>query len=75
MSYLATARSVVTGYERNESDEITPALTGPDVSLALVALQDEIVAAASAAQARFDRQRYDELWHHWYVLQEKESAA
>jgi hypothetical protein len=42
--------------------------------LALFALQDEIVAAATAAQSAFDRQHYDSLWERWYALQEQEAT-
>jgi hypothetical protein len=31
----------------------------------------EIVAAASAVHARFDRQHFDELWRRWSELQEE----
>jgi hypothetical protein len=40
----------------------------------LLVLQDEIVAAATAAQSAFDRAAYDELWRRWYALQEQETA-
>jgi hypothetical protein len=53
-------------YEKNEINEISP--TG--ASRTLLALQDEIVAAATAAQSAFDRAAYDELWRRWYVLQD-----
>ena len=82
MSYLAIARAVVTGYERNESDEKSPTLSAQDRApstrfepilpadaATLLALQDEIVAAASAARDAFDRAAYDELWRRWHALQ------
>ncbi len=34
-------------------------------------LREEIVAAASAAHARFERARFDELWRRWSELQEE----
>ena len=37
--------------------------------LAELRLREEIVATASAVQARFDRERYDELWCRWSELQ------
>jgi hypothetical protein len=39
--------------------------------LAELRLREQIVTAASAAQARFDRERYDELWCRWSALQEE----
>jgi hypothetical protein len=73
VSYLATARRVVTGYERNESDEETAALTQSGVHFALLVLQDEIVAAASTARDAFDRQHFDRLWAEWHALQAEET--
>jgi hypothetical protein len=35
-------------------------------------LREAIVAAASAVHARFDRERYDELWRRWSELQAEE---
>jgi hypothetical protein len=35
--------------------------------LSLLALQDEIVAAASAARDAFDREAYDALWVRWGI--------
>jgi hypothetical protein len=35
--------------------------------LALLALQDEIVAAATAARDAFDREAYDALWVRWGI--------
>jgi hypothetical protein len=35
-------------------------------------LREEIVAAAAAVHARFDRERYDELWRRWSELQAEE---
>ena len=43
--------------------------------LALLALQDEIVAAAGAARDAFDRQHYDELWRRWHALQAEEVTS
>jgi hypothetical protein len=40
--------------------------------LTLLALQDEIVAAASAAQSAFDRAAYDQIWAEWHMLAEQE---
>jgi hypothetical protein len=37
--------------------------------LALLALQGQIVEAASAARERFDRDTYDRLWREWYDLE------
>jgi hypothetical protein len=37
--------------------------------LTLLALQDEIVRAASVAQDAFSRRHYDELWAEWHALQ------
>jgi hypothetical protein len=45
--------------------------TNKPALLAELRLREEIVAAASAAHARFDRQRYDELWHRWAERQEE----
>ena len=42
--------------------------------LALFALQDEIVSAATAARDAFDRQHYDELWRQWYAVQNEGNA-
>ena len=39
--------------------------------LAELRLREQIVSAASAAQASFDRQRYDELWGLWSARQEE----
>ena len=41
--------------------------------LATFHLQDQIVAAASAAQDAFDRVLYDELWQRWHELQGQEA--
>jgi hypothetical protein len=35
-------------------------------------LREEIIAAASAAHSRFDRQQYDRLWGEWHALQAEE---
>jgi hypothetical protein len=35
-------------------------------------LREEIVAAASAAHARFDRHYFDQLWAEWQRLQNEE---
>jgi hypothetical protein len=58
MSYLAIARSVVTGYERNESDEKrwTPGVS--EVEL----LKASIIAAVDVEPGDFDRAKYDRLW-------------
>jgi hypothetical protein len=39
--------------------------------LASLALQEQIVAAATAATAAFDRAEYDHLWTEWHALQEE----
>jgi hypothetical protein len=41
--------------------------------LTLLALQDEIVRTASAAQDAFDRQHYDRLWERWHALHDQET--
>jgi hypothetical protein len=43
--------------------------------VALLALQDEIVAAASAARDAFDRAAYDALWARWHALAEQEMTS
>ena len=43
--------------------------------LAVLHLQDQIVAAASAAQEAFDRATYDELWRRWHALQEGQETT
>jgi hypothetical protein len=48
--------------------------TSKPALIALLRLQDQIVTAATAAQAAFDRQYYDDLWCRWYVLHEQENA-
>jgi hypothetical protein len=53
---------------REQITEHKPAL------LAELRLREEIVAAAPAVHACFDRQRYDELWRRWGELQEGASA-
>ena len=53
---------------REQIAEHKPAL------LTLLALQDEIVGAATAARGYFDRQPYDQLWADWYALQEQERS-
>ena len=52
------------------STRIEPVL--PADAAALLAVQDEIVAAASAARDAFDRQHYDRLWERWHALQVQE---
>ena len=47
-------------------------VTNKPALIALLRLQDEIVAAASAARASFDRAAYDELWRRWHALQARE---
>ena len=42
--------------------------------LALLALQDEIVRAASAARDWFDRAAYDAEWERWHALQDQETS-
>jgi hypothetical protein len=46
-------------------------ITNKPALIALLRLQEEIVAAATAAQSAFDRQRYDALWERWYALQDQ----
>jgi hypothetical protein len=59
MSYLAIARAVVTGYERNESDEESPGrLSLADVER----LKARIIEIVTAEPADFDRAEYDRLW-------------
>jgi hypothetical protein len=41
--------------------------------LAALRLQDQIVAAATAATDAFDRAHYDALWQQWHALQDQES--
>jgi hypothetical protein len=38
----------------------------------LLALQDDIIRAASAARDAFDRQHFDALWERWHALQDEE---
>jgi hypothetical protein len=40
--------------------------------LALLAVQDEIVKAATVARAAFDRQHFAALWERWYALRGEE---
>lgn len=40
--------------------------------LAALHLQAQIVAAATAASAAFDRATYDALWQQWYAIQDQE---
>jgi hypothetical protein len=47
-------------------------VTNKPALIALLRLQDEIVAAATTALASFDRAAYDELWCRWQVLQAEE---
>ena len=47
-------------------------ITHKPALLTLLALQDEIVRAASAAQNAFDRVAYDALWQRWYAWQNEE---
>ena len=44
----------------------------PADAAVLLVLQDEIVAAASAARDAFDRQHYEALWAKWHALAEQE---
>jgi hypothetical protein len=39
--------------------------------LAALRLREQIVVAASVAQAAFDRRQYDALWERWHELQEQ----
>jgi hypothetical protein len=39
--------------------------------LAELRLREQIVVAATAATAAFDRDAYDALWEQWYALQEE----
>jgi hypothetical protein len=48
--------------------------TNKSALIALLRLQDEIVAAATPALASFDRAAYDELWRRWQVLQAEETT-
>ena len=44
--------------------------------LAVLELQEQIVAAASVAPSQFDRRHYDALWRRWHALNApKESDA
>ena len=62
-------------YETRPGVRIAPdreqIITHKPALVAELRLREEIVAAASAAHARFDRQRYDELWHRWAERQEE----
>jgi hypothetical protein len=42
--------------------------------LAELRLREEIVAAATTAQAAFDRQHFDQLWERWHALHETEAT-
>ena len=61
MSYLAIARGVATGYERNESDETSPVRSVAEVEL----LKARIIAEVDVEPATFDRATYEALWTHW----------
>ena len=62
MSYLSIARAVVTGYERNESDEETPGrLSVADAER----LKARIIEVVTAEPADFDRAEYHRLWTLW----------
>jgi hypothetical protein len=62
LSYLAIARAVVTGYERNESNEESPdRLSVADAER----LKARIIAAVDVEPADFDRAEYDRLWTRW----------
>ena len=63
MSYLTIARGVVTGYERNESNERSSALSRSEVEL----LKARIIAVVDVEPAEFDRAEYDRLWTLWYA--------
>jgi hypothetical protein len=43
--------------------------------LALLRLQEEIVATATVATEAFDRQHYDTLWVQWHSLNAQENAV
>jgi hypothetical protein len=64
-------------YETQPGVSIAPyreqIVTNKPALLALLALQDEIVAAASAARDAFDRQQFDALWAEWHALQDQET--
>ncbi len=50
-------------------DVYTPRIKdGKRAILAVIALQDQIVAAATADPSQFDRARYDALWRRWDAL-------
>ena len=61
MNYLAIARAVVTGYERNESDERSHGLSETESEL----LKDRIIASVAVEPAKFDRGEYERLWARW----------
>ena len=70
MSYLAIARSVVTGYERNESDEKSPVMLVAEVEL----LKARIIAAVDVEPADFDLVSYDALWDRWSTYQDEKET-
>ena len=48
-----------------------PIIMNKPTLIALLRLQDEIVAAASTARDAFDRQHYDQLWVAWHTRQKE----
>jgi hypothetical protein len=72
VSYLAIARAVVTGYERNEIDEESPGrLSEADAER----LKAQIIAAVDVEPAEFDRAEYDRLWTLWYAHKAARASA
>jgi hypothetical protein len=64
MSYFAIACAVVTGYERNESDEESPIrLSVADAEH----LKARIIEVVTVEPVDFDRAEYDRLWTLWYA--------
>lgn len=71
MTYLAIARSVVTGYERDELHEKTPRLSPEDAER----LKAAIVALACGPCGQFDRAEFDRLWAQWAAHEAAGGAA
>jgi hypothetical protein len=65
-------------YQTRPGVSITSFITGirqhKPALLAELHLREEIVAAATTAQAAFDRAAYDRLWERWHALQDTEAT-
>ena len=61
MNYLNIARAVVTGYERNESDEKSPAENVSETEC----LKGKIITTVTVDPEHFDRAEFERLWALW----------